>query len=55
MRRRFSLKRTPYILLFAQEIIGVTQDFHFESLHQQMSAIAMVLNPHNYRALTLQC
>lgn len=26
------------------QIIGVTKDFHFESLHQQMSAIAMVMN-----------
>ncbi|CCH51918.1 protein of unknown function DUF214 [Fibrisoma limi BUZ 3] len=27
------------------QIIGVTKDFHFESLHQNMSAIAMVMSP----------
>ena len=27
------------------QIIGVTKDFHFESLHQQLSAIAMILRP----------
>jgi len=26
------------------QIVGVTKDYHFESLHQQISAIAMVLN-----------
>ncbi|WP_439584932.1 ABC transporter permease [Dyadobacter bucti] len=36
------------------QIIGVTQDFHFESLHQQMSAIAMVLNTHNLNWLSIQ-
>ncbi|WP_080054644.1 ABC transporter permease [Spirosoma aerolatum] len=27
------------------QIIGVTKDFHFESLHQQMAALAMILRP----------
>ncbi|QJW89881.1 FtsX-like permease family protein [Spirosoma taeanense] len=27
------------------QIIGVTKDYHFESLHQRMSAIAMILSP----------
>ncbi|UFH57482.1 ABC transporter permease [Spirosoma sp. KNUC1025] len=27
------------------QIIGVTKDFHFESLHQQMAALAMILQP----------
>ena len=27
------------------QIIGVTKDYHFESLHQQMAALAMILTP----------
>lgn len=27
------------------QIIGVTKDFHFESLHQQVAALAMILSP----------
>ncbi len=29
------------------QVIGVTKDYHFESLHQEVSAIAMVLTPRN--------
>ena len=29
------------------QVIGVTRDYHFESLHQEVSAIAMVLTPRN--------
>ncbi len=38
------------------QIIGVTKDFHFESLHQQMSALAMILTPRqlNWLSIPLQ-
>ncbi len=38
------------------QIIGVTKDYHFESLHQKMSAIAMVLTPSrlNWLSIPLQ-
>ncbi len=38
------------------QIIGVTKDFHFESLHQQISAIAMILAPRqlNWLSIPLQ-
>ena len=36
------------------QIIGVTKDYHFESLHQEMSAIAMVMSPEgNYNWLSV--
>ncbi|QMW03131.1 ABC transporter permease [Spirosoma foliorum] len=31
------------------QIIGVTKDFHFESLHQQMAAMAMIMGTQNFR------
>lgn len=38
------------------QIIGVTKDYHFESLHQQLSAIAMILAPSqlNWISIPLQ-
>ena len=38
------------------QIIGVTKDYHFESLHQQISAIAMILTPRqlNWLSIPLQ-
>ncbi|GAB2586810.1 ABC transporter permease [Spirosoma areae] len=38
------------------QIIGVTKDYHFESLHQQISAIAMILTPQqlNWVSVPLQ-
>ncbi len=35
------------------QIIGVTKDFHFESLHQQMAALAMVLTPRQLNWLSI--
>jgi len=35
------------------QVIGVTKDFHFESLHQQMSAIAMVLSTDNFNWISV--
>ncbi|RIV17255.1 ABC transporter permease [Fibrisoma montanum] len=35
------------------QIIGVTKDFHFESLHQNMSAIAMVMAPDRLNWLSM--
>ena len=36
------------------QIIGVTKDYHFESLHQRMSALAMVLdNRYNWLSVSL--
>jgi len=35
------------------QVIGVTKDFHFESLHQKMSAIAMIMNPRNMNWLSI--
>ena len=35
------------------QIIGVTKDFHFESLHQQMSALAMILTPRQLNWLSI--
>ncbi len=35
------------------QIIGVTKDFHFESLHQQMAALAMVLTPRQLNWLSV--
>ena len=38
------------------QIIGVTKDYHFESLHQSVSAIAMILTPRqlNYLSIPIQ-
>ncbi|GAB3542370.1 ABC transporter permease [Spirosoma fluminis] len=35
------------------QIIGVTKDYHFESLHQNMSAIAMVMAPERLNWLSM--
>lgn len=35
------------------QIIGVTKDYHFESLHQQISAIALILRPRNHNWLSI--
>ncbi|GAB3704438.1 ABC transporter permease [Spirosoma flavus] len=35
------------------QIIGVTKDFHFESLHQQMAALAMVMSTDNFNWLSI--
>lgn len=35
------------------QIIGVTNDFHFESLHQQLSAVAMILQPNTLNWLSV--
>ncbi|AKD57622.1 ABC transporter permease [Spirosoma radiotolerans] len=35
------------------QIIGVTKDFHFESLHQQMAAIAMVMGKQNFNWISI--
>ncbi|GAB4021877.1 ABC transporter permease [Spirosoma koreense] len=35
------------------QVIGVTKDFHFESLHQQMSAIAMVMSTQNFNWISV--
>ncbi|GAB4051163.1 ABC transporter permease [Spirosoma litoris] len=35
------------------QIIGVTKDFHFESLHQQMAALAMVMGTQNFRWISV--
>ena len=35
------------------QIIGVTKDFHFESLHQQMAALAMILTPRQLNWLSV--
>ena len=35
------------------QIIGVTKDFHFESLHQQMAALAMILTPRQLNWLSI--
>ena len=35
------------------QIIGVTKDFHFESLHQQMAALAMIMYTDNFRWISI--
>ncbi|MBD2699231.1 ABC transporter permease [Spirosoma sp. BT702] len=35
------------------QIIGVTKDFHFESLHQQMAALAMVMSTEDFNWLSI--
>ncbi|GAB4032939.1 ABC transporter permease [Spirosoma jeollabukense] len=35
------------------QVIGVTKDFHFESLHQEMAALAMVMSTENFRWLSI--
>ncbi len=35
------------------QIVGVTKDYHFESLHQQLSAIALVMEPGQLNWLSL--
>ncbi len=35
------------------QVIGVTKDFHFESLHQQMAALAMILTPRQLNWLSV--
>lgn len=35
------------------QIIGVTKDFHFESLHQQMAALAMIMRTNNFNWLSI--
>ncbi len=35
------------------QIIGVTKDFHFESLHQKMAALAMIMRTDNFRWLSI--
>ncbi|SFD81180.1 ABC transporter permease [Spirosoma endophyticum] len=35
------------------QVIGVTKDFHFESLHQEMAALAMIMSTENFRWLSI--
>jgi putative ABC transport system permease protein len=35
------------------QIIGVTKDFHFESLHQEMAALAMVMSIENFNWISI--